>query len=91
MTDLWVNTRTGERFKVTATSSRPWSLPDRPTAENMAKATEPWPGEAITRPLTPEQWAAFCERHGEDPEDPDAFCVTPPNRLRRMMAEFLAA
>jgi hypothetical protein len=39
----------------------------------------------------PDLWAAFCEHHGQDPDDPDAFGVTPPNRLRRMMAEFRAA
>jgi hypothetical protein len=45
--NLWQNTRTGEWFQVTAQPGRPWSLPDRPTAENMAKVTEPFPGEAI--------------------------------------------
>jgi hypothetical protein len=64
--DVYVNTRTGEQFEVTAT-----------------------PGPETTW-LSDAQWEQFCEHHGQDPDDPDAFRATPPNRLRRMMAEFFS-
>lgn len=35
----------------------------------------------------PKWWLALCARWGQDPDDPDAFCTTPPERLKALVAE----
>lgn len=35
------------------------------------------------------QWQAFCDRWGQDPDDPDAFFFWPPGRLAAEFREFI--